>query len=406
MKHAEFGPSAADRWVRCPRSHYLHKNSFKSSPYADEGTVGHWIGEQCLLDPRKRPIDWLDEVITYDTHPDLKDIKYATLVTEDFCEAVEEYVDHVNVILEKIGDGGMVYKIEQKVKLNEHCWGTSDCLIVDKENRTLYIIDLKMGRGVSVWTDNNYQLMIYGAAALEMMDPLSDWYPKTVITQIIQPRIMGEQTLRETTHNADELSEWAEIPKDRVQEILEGSVETLDLVPGEKQCRWCGHSAKCRGSAEHTFKKAGLEFAEFIVEPKIVATENITDKEIGLILAGLPMLDTWKKAIQAEGLARVKTGGEIPGYKVVESTKFRQYKDPAVAETYLKQHLSDDKLYKKKMLTPAQAEKALGKKTEEGQVLTTDYIYKPAGDAQLVPESNKKPEMKFSASDEFSDFAT
>jgi hypothetical protein len=55
-----------------------------------------------------------------------------------------------------------------------------------------------------------------------------------------------------------------------------------------------------------------------------------------------------------------------------------------------------DKLYISKLISPAQAEKELGKSRAE---MLEDLITKPVGAPTLVPESDKRPSVTVSAKD-------
>lgn len=63
-------------------------------------------------------------------------------------------------------------------------FGTGDCLII--ANKTLYIIDLKYGRGVLVDAEDNPQMMLYALGALNIFDALYDI--EEVEMTIFQPR--------------------------------------------------------------------------------------------------------------------------------------------------------------------------------------------------------------------------
>ena len=410
--HAPFGPSAGDRWIRCPRSFYLHKQEPFSSIYADEGTVAHWIGEQCLaglLDegPCKQPGDYVDEVIDKNYHPDLKKLDHKILITQDMVDNIQEYVDHVIFIVSQIPLEHLIFKLELKVKLTEDCWGTADCVIINKMTRELFIIDLKFGRGVSVQAENNYQLLIYAAATLTKIDPLASWYPLIVHMQIFQPRIMGEGSLRTSEMPFDLVHEWASMYAAKaIREIKanKDTPENLALEPGEKQCRWCSFGKRCKASAKVAFDQAGLEFAEFAVktDSALPQAEELSDQEVANIITGLPLLKHWMKVIADEGLHRMKQGKTIPGYKAVRGTKFRKYADAKIAEAILFDAIGND-AYKKTVLTPAQGEKKLGKKHSQYQAFQ-DNIFKPEGEAQLVPDSNKKPAMNLAMGAEFAEY--
>jgi hypothetical protein len=58
--------------------------------------------------------------------------------------------------------------------------------------------------------------------------------------------------------------------------------------------------------------------------------------------------------------------------------------------------LGEDTLYTRKIISPAQAEKELGKSRAE---LLDDLVTKPEGAPTLVPESDKRPPVNVSKND-------
>lgn len=54
----------------------------------------------------------------------------------------------------------------------DKCFGTADMTIIT--NSTVQVIDLKLGRGVPVYSEENAQLMIYGLGILSMAERLYD----------------------------------------------------------------------------------------------------------------------------------------------------------------------------------------------------------------------------------------
>jgi len=411
LEHSPFGPSQATRWINCPQSFYLHEQKPLSNIYADEGTVGHWIAEQCLSSASKIPKDYLHEVITNQTHPELKKLQFKIPVTESMVEAIQEYCDYIEGILGKISFGKPGLLIEKRVKLTEDCWGTCDCIILDKKKLELWIIDLKMGKRISVGAKNNYQLMIYGAAVLNTLKNLKSFFPRIVHLQIIQPRVYNEPALRTTDWTPENLSSWGKklIPLIELIKSNEKTPEKLKINPAEAQCRWCSRNTSCRALAEYTFNMAGLEFKDYIKSdsPKLPSIVDIRDEEISNILKNLDLLSQWPGFIKTEALNRMKKGITIPGFKIIESSKNRQYLDKDRAEKILNKILGPKESYKTTILTPAQGEKKIsrkvGKKTK-GYILFQKNIHKPQGNPQIAPSSNKKPPMKFTAEEEFEEF--
>jgi hypothetical protein len=99
-----------------------------------------------------------------------------------------------------------------------------------------------------------------------------------------------------------------------------------------------------------------------------------------------------------EGLVKERLGnGEgFPGYKLVEGKSNRQWENIEEAEQLLDKLIGPEQVFTRKIISPAQAEKVLGKK-RAGEI--ADLIVKPLGAPTLAPESDKRPAINISASD-------
>lgn len=83
--------------------------------------------------------------------------------TDELVESVEDYVSYVVEQLENVKNDYPMYiaAVEQKVDVSSYvddCFGTADMVIVSPDK--LHIIDLKLGKGVPVYAENNTQLAI------------------------------------------------------------------------------------------------------------------------------------------------------------------------------------------------------------------------------------------------------
>ncbi len=128
--------------------------------------------------------------------------------SDELLEAVDEYVSFVQGEIEEARRGckDPVFTVEQRVDVSEYvegCSGTADMVIVT--DSYIHIIDLKLGRGVQVFSDHNEQLMIYGLGVLSKAELLYD--PKVVRLTIFQPRLCHCSTWEITPA---ELKKWGE----------------------------------------------------------------------------------------------------------------------------------------------------------------------------------------------------
>jgi hypothetical protein len=178
--HARFFPSAANRRLNCPPS-LVFEEQFKDeeSGYAAEGSASHALAEHLirrhLKERTKRPV--------------------SNYYSDELLEAVDEYVSFVIGEIEgaKRICTAPVFSVEQRVDISDYvddCFGTVDMAIVT--DTVAHIIDLKLGKGVPVYAEENPQLMIYGLGILGMAELLYD--VETVRLTIFQPRLNNSST--------------------------------------------------------------------------------------------------------------------------------------------------------------------------------------------------------------------
>lgn len=125
-------------------------------------------------------------------------------------------------------------------------FGTSDTVILDPANQRLTIIDLKYGRGVQVFAEENEQLMLYALGALDEFDPLDEI--TEVVLAIHQPRL-GHYD--EWAVSVADLRKFEQHAKERAYHALQVAENEHPeavrhhLKPGPDQCRFCKAKGAC-----------------------------------------------------------------------------------------------------------------------------------------------------------------
>lgn len=380
MEHAYFSPSASSRWLNCPASLFLCESQKPQgySSYAHEGVVCHDIAAQCLI-KGVLASTFAGEVID------------KVAITPELVDAIQMYADEIRGLTKEYqAIGG---KIEHKVKLTENCWGTSDAVLWNKD--TLLVCDLKMGKGVVVSADDNSQLKIYSIGSLKWLAEEHKITPKKIVNIIIQPRTPNPIRRYEISYS--ELAEWG---VKKVTPILvtikPGKDSGLDCNPGETQCKWCPVSATCAAQAGKIMTDAQNAFAPYT---KVKAPETIAANKRILEISDaaeykkvFTHIQQWMKNINTFLMDSALRGETIPGFKLVEGRANRKW---AEDETYIADFLKqlDTEPYIQKLVSPAQAEKVLGKKKTKENNLAS-LIIKPKGEPKLVVESDKRPKME------------
>lgn len=379
--HATLAPSAAHRWFHCPGSVALcDPIPDDSSVHAREGTFAHELAARCLKSGLQA------ETMIGETDGEF-------VCDADMAEHIQTYID---AVLEVPTLRGTMQWVEERVTLHglrDDIWGTADALTL-APGHVLHVFDLKFGAGVFVDVVENPQLMIYALAALLTF---ADEFKKVsrVVIHVIQPRHhRGGDLTWEITRA--ELEAWG-------RDILvpaANQTETSHELAAGPWCQFCRAKVICPQLKRQALSHARELFADVdtMVPAKTPpAPESLTPADLAVCLRGFEVIEQWMKAVRAHAYDLVAKGGEIPGHKMVEKTGNRKWDDPEQAREYL-ELLGVDPNQDPKLVSPAQAEKRLGKARKK---LVEQLCHKPRTGTVLVPEEDARP--RINAADVFDD---
>lgn len=416
MKHSKFSPSQSPRWVNCTASFYVNEEmeiQGSESIYSREGTIAHDIASKVLKKEAR-----LKSFLGYTEKFGDDEIYF----DQDKLDYIQDYLD---IVISYAREGEL--QVEEKVKVDEDIWGTSDARILTQE--TLHVFDLKFGKGETVHIEENEQMINYAAGALNEVDPIENDIKEAVL-HIIQPRRTdGENIHQFWTVPIKELQPHVNRILKAKSQIKKGPEHT-EFNPGHKQCRWCNYKGQCKHFAEYNLGIAGLTFAKYVEDkPQAIGEalglvddrfKEITDEQLlGMIRdKKLKVLELWIKSMREEalrrGIERRKKGEDLFGLKIVGSTKHRKFEDTAKVEKYVElilkkkpEEFSKEDFYTEpKLRSPAQFEKGpLKKLPEKARKKIEALIIKPKGDPQLVPENDNRAELPIDAETVFAKYS-
>ena len=376
-RHALLSASGSEKFINCPPSARLEEHiESVSSVYAKEGTFAHNLGELKLL-------HHLGEISKAEFNKSLKVMKQDEFYTKELEKYVDQYVDFA---IEKINEHktGLVF-IEKRVDYSCICpegFGTSDILILD--NNTIEVVDLKFGKGLKVDARDNSQLKLYAIGAVDNFNFIFE--AKKVRMTIVQPRLDHIST---DEIDVKELMAWGEQEvKPKADLAYEGKGE---FNPGE-WCRFCRVKDRCRARAQANMELAKLDFKD---------APLLTDLEVVMVLEQIDDLVKWAKDVEKFAYTEaVNNGKEWPGFKLVEGRRTRRYSsEEEVAERLLEAGYEETKIYSKSLLSLTKLEKELGK--DEFEKIIGSLIEKPPGKPKLVPDEDKRIEIKNTAEIDF-----
>lgn len=326
--HARLSASAAHRWIPCPGSVQLSAAVPvpASSAHAEEGTLAHEIAARVLEGP-------------YDTGAhDLEMVGYIQPYI-DFCRA--ESTPDSTVLIEMNLTEGLQH-------IDPHLGGTADFVRYCPTRKDLLVADFKYGRGVFVEVENNPQLLMYALGALYHF---AEHTVKTVTLAVIQPRAEGaDGPVRTWTAPVDVLLDFA-------RDVAEAAAKSREPIPtynpGEKQCRWCPAKVICPALETQTHALVAADF-------QAVAGHN--PDQLRALLDMVPVVEARIKAIRDHAYAEIAHGRPVPGYKLVAKRATRKWVDEEAAAKKLVVDLGGIAFEKPVLKSPAQVEKAVGKK--------------------------------------------
>jgi len=263
------------------------------------------------------------------------------------------------------------------------------------------IVDYK--NGVIPVAADCKQLLIYSAAALKTMAWLSPLTIKTVGCVIIQPNGLDGQVVKDHKRTV------GQVRREMEAEILPAAEniianKDLEFVVSEKGCKWCAHgrAGNCSALAASALDSVKARFNDLgaLVVPEMDIVDTLTDDQIGQVLAARPVLKKFLEGVEARALGTVKSGGKIPGFKMVNGRSSRNWVHADSVETlkFLTKTLKFKKgqVVVEKTASPAAVEKlidGLKRNKEAKRQLFDEAVEKKEGKLTLVSQDSKKKEV-------------
>lgn len=384
--HSKLGPSSAKRWMACPGSVAMCEAypEERSSKYADEGSVAHWVAETALAKITAGvPFDWAGYVGNF--APDYPDIA----ISWEMIDYVKTYVDYVLLV-----KGTDTLRIEERYDISwvhPGIFGTSDATVYHPATKHLDVIDLKYGKGVAVEAEENLQGVLYalGAAA-------SVWEEvQTISIHIHQPRISSEPSV--WTLTVEELRQLAAVLKTGAAAAV---VDNAPRLYSSEACRWCAGrqtdkaTGKPRCAEYHT--ATAMSANAIPVKPVDTLTPADAVRELEMLEAAdtliadrLTALRIWMTE-QADHI-----GVEFPGRKLVSKRSQRKWADAEEVATVLQfgYGVDEEQLYARSFKSPAQIEALRDEETGEKIIapsVVKEYIERKDNGVELVALSDKR----------------
>ena len=381
MEHSHvMGGSTATQRINCLGSLKLEAKAppKPASDFATQGNVLHSAMELLLtaLDPDSRTYE-------KDYRKALKDLEGQDLgygeqwaITADQIKhkIMPEWQSFIEVLNTYELDD---WFIEQRVSLEAvipGAFGTSDLIAIDTARR-LHILDWKFGDGVPVPVEGNMGLAFYAAAAMYDPEPeLVDFCKDItgVVMHIVQPRIGADQVL--WTWETDE--RFVEAFVDQAEAAMKAANEPNAPCKMGDWCRWCAAKPICPA------------YNQLASEALSKPPKTMTAVELGEAMHMADQLKSWITDVYALGQHELEGGAAVPGYKLVQKRAARNWADEAQVITIMRRRkIKVDDMYKRTLITPAQAEKKLPKLYSK---VLADLVHSQSSGLTVVSDTDKR----------------
>lgn len=381
MSHALLSPSAAHRWLNCPKSLRAEEPFPDStSDAAVEGTIAHALCALLLLQLKQNGVYNTEDAVFYaETQPDnYTKEDFEKFYTPDMLSHAEDYANYVWSTYQKElkGTPDAVLMVETDIDLSsygEGMHGTTDSAIVSDNN--LHIFDFKYGRGVRVEAEENPQMMIY---ALGNVGRYGGMYAfGQVEMTIYQPRISNISSF---DLSRSDLLKWGDLT---LKPKAADAYNNKGKFAAGPWCKFCKAKAVCKTLARYC--------TDSYITNKEKSVDELSQGDIRDIIKMSNDITSWLDAVKDFASKQLQDGHPIEGLKLVEGRSTRKYADEGKVATILHDNgFEDEQIYDKKLKTITSMTKTLTKKVFDA--LLSDEIIKPHGSPTLAMSDDPRPE--------------
>jgi hypothetical protein len=225
--------------------------------------------------------------------------------------------------------------------------------------------------------------------ALGAVLKIGDRAPVNAIhTAIVQPRAPHKLgAIRTHSYTRDEILDFG---TDLIDAAHAAIKDDAPRIAGD-HCKFCKAAGSCSALRGNALAVAQDEFGV------IRSPDDLTPEEVSAYMDRIPLLEEWIKSIRRHAHSVLESGGALPGYKLVEKRPTRRWKNEEELVAWATEEgLEDDDIYEKKLKSPSQIEKVVGKKN-----LPATLVMSVSSGLSMVSDSDNRPPAALLAADEF-----
>lgn len=383
--HTRLSPSMMGRVEACTASFWLTPDRIEreSNEYAARGTVAHEIAEQMIADPMRLPFEFIGEVYKADG--------FEFEVDQDLIDLVMPYVEYCQGIQEITDLHGIESRVQLPQSINhglDPIKGLIDFHAIythDDRECDIEIVDLKTGR--QYVDEGALQLALYGIMMVYTNMPEGVTTPpdKAILkTTVVQPKAQGE-VIRSKLWYAEEFNELLL----RVNKLLDRIRRRDFNYEAGDHCRFCPVLGTCPHVRAVALDAALTKVAP---QPEMIVSGEITADDLDDMLAKIQLVKTWESAIVDLADKYLHAGGQLQNAKLVRKRTQRKWRTGTDPVPMLELHGVDP--YKKTLISPTQAEKALPK---GAYAAIEPMVEKPVGDLTVAIGDDRRAAVNIQA---------
>jgi hypothetical protein len=336
-------PSAASRWIACPASVKLSVGipEQPSGEAAQIGTAIHALAELCFK-AKSSPADYVGKTVEGIT------------MTQTNAEYAQLHLDEIKRVHDELGH----VRVEQYVTIVDtdevKLGGTAD--VVGLGSGKLIVSDLKTGKG---WVDaDSPQLKIYALGAIRSAAKNGIPPPGQIELRIVQPH-HGDVRSHSMTYS--ELFDWYQ---NTLRPAIHASTDAASQpTPSDSACQYCPAKVVCPAQRKGFEVLAAKPDLRTLDKEQIQAVMvSLSVEQIADLLERAPVVEKFIDAVRDHAVQRIRNGESIHGWQMVPKRATRKWtNEDAALQALTDAGIDKSKLVLTEMVTPAVAEKLLGK---------------------------------------------
>jgi len=326
--HAKFSPSSSARWINCSASISLEENieSYEDSSFASEGRLAHDLAFKIATDSLTKE----DEIF----------------YTDEMIETARYYVNFTNLL----SLNSTVKFYEKKVffgsslNISDYlAFGTADCIVLDKEDKHIHIVDFKYGLGQKISAFENSQLLLYAIGACRDFE--KEMEISKISLHIVQSRAHHYDSYQLSYEELNK--KWIPFFQEKVSSAIKDPV----FAPSSEACQFCKAKPICPSLHDRA-----SHLQNIVKQQKFKDIKSVSEDQLEKILDDADFTEKYIDSVKKYVTMQAAEKGEYARYILKKGKTVRKINEELIQN--LKSEVKSC-LYKKNLVTLKEFEKVL-----------------------------------------------